>query len=66
MGVPEKLDDLKKDIDLFIAVYYNLKRENIRLQKENIQLKKELDRYKGENNILSCYIQTVENLEQDT
>lgn len=48
MSVSEKLDDLKNDIDSFIAVYYNLKRKNIQLQKENIQLKKERDRYKAE------------------
>ena len=66
MGVPEKLDELKNDIQLFIVEYNMVKAENQLLKNELEQVKKELDHYKGENNILSCYIQTVENLEQDT
>lgn len=66
MGVPDKLDELKNDIQLLIVEYNMVKAENQLLKNELEQVKKELNHYKGENNILSCYIQTVENLDQET
>ena len=49
MGVPEKINKIKDDMDLFVALYNDLKKENEELKDYIIELQKERDELSKEN-----------------